>query len=77
MVALQHGGTHTSARTKTSRDGVDFPRVGGPSTDTLLEGYPWLEREDVLACLAYAHRLISHERIEPKVGGVMRHALAA
>lgn len=30
-----------------------------------LEGYPWLEREDILACLAYAHRLVEHERIEP------------
>ena len=39
--------------------------AAGDGTDTILEGYPWLEREDVLACLAYAHRLIGHERIEP------------
>lgn len=38
--------------------------AAGDSVDTLLEGYPWLEREDVLACLAYAHRVIGHERIE-------------
>lgn len=25
----------------------------GDSIETILEGYPWLEREDVLACLAY------------------------
>lgn len=37
----------------------------GDDFDTLLEGYPWLEREDILACLAYAHRLVEHERIEP------------
>jgi uncharacterized protein (DUF433 family) len=24
---------------------------------TILAGYPWLEREDVLACLTYARRL--------------------
>lgn len=39
--------------------------AAGDDIDTLLEGYPWLEREDVLACLAYAHRLIEHERVEP------------
>jgi uncharacterized protein (DUF433 family) len=33
----------------------------------LLEGYPWLEREDILACLAYAHRLVEHERVEPLI----------
>jgi uncharacterized protein (DUF433 family) len=39
----------------------------GDSIDTLLEGYPWLEREDVLACIAYAHRLVEHERVEPLI----------
>lgn len=37
----------------------------GDTIETLLEGYPWLEREDVLACLEYAQRLVAHERIEP------------
>jgi len=37
--------------------------------DTLLEGYSWLEREDILACLAYAHRLVEHERVEPFIVG--------
>jgi len=39
--------------------------VAGDSVETILEGYPWLERNDVLACIAYAHRLVEHERIEP------------
>lgn len=39
--------------------------AAGDSVETILEGYPWLEREDILACLAYAHRLVGHERIEP------------
>ncbi len=39
----------------------------GDAIDTLLEGYPWLEREDILACLAYAHRLVEHERVEPLI----------
>ena len=39
--------------------------AAGDTVETILEGYPWMEREDVLACLAYAHRIIGHERIEP------------
>jgi uncharacterized protein (DUF433 family) len=30
----------------------------------ILEGYPWLEAEDIQACLVYTNRLVSHERIE-------------
>jgi uncharacterized protein (DUF433 family) len=41
--------------------------AAGDSIETLLEGYPWLAREDVLACLAYAHRLVEHERVEPLI----------
>lgn len=40
--------------------------AAGDDFVTLLDGYPWLEREDILACLAYAHRLVGHERIEPR-----------
>ena len=39
--------------------------AAGDSIETILEGYPWLEREDVLACLLYARRHVGHERIEP------------
>lgn len=39
--------------------------AGGDSHEVLLEGYPWLEKEDILACLEYARRLVGHERIEP------------
>lgn len=39
--------------------------AAGDSIETLLEEYPWLEKEDILACLAYAHRLVAHERVEP------------
>jgi uncharacterized protein (DUF433 family) len=37
--------------------------AAGETTDSILEAYPWLEKEDVRACLAYAHRLVGHERI--------------
>jgi len=39
--------------------------AAGDDFDTILEGYPWLEREDIQACLAYARRLVGHERVEP------------
>lgn len=39
--------------------------AAGDNTETLLAGYPWMERDDVLACLVYARRLVGHERIEP------------
>jgi len=39
--------------------------AAGDTPETILEGYPWLELEDIQACLVYAHRLVGHERIEP------------
>jgi len=38
--------------------------AAGDSVETILDGYPWLERDDVLACLVYARRVIGHERME-------------
>jgi uncharacterized protein (DUF433 family) len=39
--------------------------AAGDTTGTILQGYPWLEFEDVQACLLYAHRLVAHEYVEP------------
>jgi len=39
--------------------------AAGDSAESLLEGYPWLELEDIQACLVYARRLVGHERVEP------------
>jgi uncharacterized protein (DUF433 family) len=39
--------------------------AAGDTPEIILEGYPWLEPEDIRACIAYAHRIIAHERIEP------------
>ncbi|MCU0784595.1 MAG: DUF433 domain-containing protein [Verrucomicrobia bacterium] len=36
----------------------------GDSIEDILRGYPWLQREDVLACIAYARRMVGHERVE-------------
>lgn len=39
--------------------------AAGDTVDTLLTAYPWLETDDIRACLLYARRLVGHERIEP------------
>lgn len=39
--------------------------AAGDTPQTILQGYPWMEPADIQACLAYAHRLVGHERIEP------------
>lgn len=39
--------------------------AAGDTTEDLLKAYPWLEREDVQACLIYARRIAANERIEP------------
>jgi len=38
--------------------------AAGDTVETILEGYPWLEQEDIQACLVYARRMVGHERIE-------------
>jgi uncharacterized protein (DUF433 family) len=39
--------------------------AAGDTPETILSGYPWLEPEDIQACLVYARRLVGHERVEP------------
>jgi uncharacterized protein (DUF433 family) len=39
--------------------------AAGDTPEVLLQGYPWLEMEDIHACLVYARKLVSHERVEP------------
>ena len=41
--------------------------AAGDAPQTILDGYPWMELDDVLACLAYARRLVAHERVEPRL----------
>ena len=38
--------------------------AAGDSVETILEGYPWMEPEDVQACLVYARRVIGNERLD-------------
>ena len=42
--------------------------AAGDSLETILSGYPWLVEADVRACLAYARRVVGHERVDPPLG---------
>lgn len=39
--------------------------AAGDTPEIILQGYPWLEKEDIQACLVYARRIVGHERVEP------------
>jgi uncharacterized protein (DUF433 family) len=39
--------------------------AAGDTADTIIEGYPWMEPDDIRACLLYARRRVAQERIEP------------
>jgi len=41
--------------------------AAGDSAETIMRGYPWLEKEDIQACLVYARRIVGHERVEPLI----------
>ena len=41
--------------------------AAGDTAETLLAAYPWLEPEDIQACLLYARKVVGQERIDPLV----------
>ena len=41
--------------------------AAGSTQEEILEGYPFLEKEDIQACLLYAYRLSAHERIHSSI----------
>ncbi|HET6201594.1 MAG TPA: DUF433 domain-containing protein [Planctomycetota bacterium] len=43
--------------------------AAGDTPQRILAGYPWLEPEDIQACLVYARRLVAHERVDPALSG--------
>jgi uncharacterized protein (DUF433 family) len=41
--------------------------AAGDSPQAVLEAYPYLEPEDIQACLVFARRLVGRERVEPAI----------
>lgn len=39
--------------------------AAGDGPPDVLAAYPFLEADDVRACLLYAYKLVAHERIDP------------
>lgn len=39
--------------------------AAGDTVDAIVAAYPWLEADDVRACLVYARRVVGHERVVP------------
>ena len=40
--------------------------AAGATAESILEHYPYLEGDDIRACLVYARRVVGRERIEPR-----------
>jgi uncharacterized protein (DUF433 family) len=41
--------------------------AAGDTPEAILDAFPYLEREDIQACLVYARRVVGHERVEPTI----------
>ncbi len=41
--------------------------AAGETPESILDAYPFLEREDIRACLVFARRVVGHERVEPAI----------
>jgi uncharacterized protein (DUF433 family) len=39
--------------------------AAGDGPDDILAAYPFLEADDIRACLLYAYKLVAHERVDP------------
>jgi len=39
--------------------------AAGDSAQDVLDAYPFLEPDDIRACMLYAYKLVAHERIDP------------
>jgi uncharacterized protein (DUF433 family) len=41
--------------------------AAGATSESILKDYPFLEADDIRACLVYARRLVGRERVEPAI----------
>ena len=39
--------------------------AAGDTPEEIVESYPFLEKEDIQACLVFARRIVGRERVEP------------
>jgi uncharacterized protein (DUF433 family) len=43
--------------------------AAGDTGQDILNAYPFLEPEDIRACILYAYKLVAHERVDPFPAG--------
>ena len=43
--------------------------AAGDTSQDLMHAYPFLEPEDIRACMLYAYKLVAHERVDPFPAG--------
>ena len=58
------GGKPIIRRMRISVEFVLSLLAQGETTQSVLTDYPELESEDIRACLAYAHAVVAHDRID-------------
>jgi uncharacterized protein (DUF433 family) len=39
--------------------------AAGDNAQDIIGAYPFLEADDIRACMLYAYRLVAHERVDP------------
>jgi uncharacterized protein (DUF433 family) len=39
--------------------------AAGDAAQDILNAYPFLEPDDIRACILYAYKLVAHERVDP------------
>lgn len=63
------GGKPTIRNRRLAVEHVLGMLAAGDTPEIVLQGYPWLEPDDIRACLVYARRMVGHERIDPPLVG--------
>ena len=43
--------------------------AAGDSKEEILDGFPWLEPEDIQACLLFAQKMVGNQVFEPQLAG--------
>jgi uncharacterized protein (DUF433 family) len=60
------GGKPTIRGRRYAVEHVLMQLARGDTPELLLEGHPWLELEDIQACLMYAYSIVCNERFMPR-----------
>jgi uncharacterized protein (DUF433 family) len=60
-----YAGKPTIRDTRVAVEHILGMMADGTTEQEILENYPFLEVEDIRACILYAQSIVSHERVEP------------